>query len=280
MDAFTAWTRCTRRTRHHGAGRAAARSAAARACDCRRALPLWSDARCRLAASSTVVPQIGGPQQQAAFDPFLDDLEARTFRFFWETANPKNGLVPDRYPTPSYASIAAVGFGLTAYPIGADRGYISRAAAGERVLATLRFFSRAANEHGFFYHFLDMSTGERANDSEVSTVDTALLLAGVLFCQSYFNTQDPQDVKIRKLADQIYRRVDWTWAQPRAARGGTRVDPGTGVHRRRLARLQRGDARVPARDGFPHPPHRPAGLGVVDQGLRRITGARSTVRRT
>jgi hypothetical protein len=118
--------------------------------------------------------------QQAAFAPFLDDLEARTFRFFCgRPRDPKNGLVPERYPTPSYASIAAVGFGLTAYPIGADRGYIPRAAAGERVLATLRFFARAANQHGFFYHFLDMNTGERANDSEVSTVDTALLLAGV-----------------------------------------------------------------------------------------------------
>jgi hypothetical protein len=215
MDAFPAWIRWNRRTLQQGGS-----------CGRRRvALPLELAIAAGLflcglipgaasAASATTDPQLGEPQQ-VALDPFLDDLEARTFRFFWETANPKNGLVPDRYPTPSYASIAAVGFGLTAYPIGADRGYISRAAAGERVLATLRFFARAANEHGFFYHFLDMSTGERANASEVSTVDTALLLAGVLFCHSYFNTHDPQDVKIRKLADQIYRRVDWTWAQPR-----------------------------------------------------------------
>ncbi len=150
------------------------------------------------------------------FDPFLTDLEERTFRFFWDTANPKNGLIPDRYPTPSFASIAAVGFGLTAYPIGVERGYISRVAARQRVLATLRFFVKTApNEHGFYYHFLDMRTGQRANDSEVSTVDTALLLAGVLFCQSYFDTQQPQEIQIRKLADELYRRVDWTWAQPR-----------------------------------------------------------------
>jgi hypothetical protein len=150
------------------------------------------------------------------FDPFLGDLEERTFRFFWETANPKNGLIPDRYPTPSFASIAAVGFGLTAYPIGVERGYITRAEARQRALVTLRFFLKAPNEHGFYYHFMDMKTGERANDSEVSTVDTALLLAGVLFCQSYFDSQNPREIEIRKLADEIYRRVDWTWAQPRA----------------------------------------------------------------
>ena len=149
------------------------------------------------------------------FDPFLTDLEERTFRFFWDTANPDNGLIPDRYPTPSFASIAAVGFGLTAYPIGVERGYITRAAARQRVLTTLRFFVHAPNQHGFFYHYLDMTSGKRANESEVSTVDTALLLAGVLFCQSYFDTQNPREIEIRKLADELYRRVDWTWAQPR-----------------------------------------------------------------
>ena len=153
--------------------------------------------------------------QTVLFDPFLADLEERTFRFFWETANPENGLVPDRYPTPSFASIAAVGFALTAYPIGVERGYITRAQARQRVLATLRFFMHAPNQHGFFNHFLDMKTGARANDSEISTVDTSLLLAGVLFCESYFEGQDPRERQIRKLADQLYRRVDWTWAQPR-----------------------------------------------------------------
>jgi hypothetical protein len=153
--------------------------------------------------------------QAVLFDPFLSELEERTFHYFWETANPKNGLIPDRYPTPSFASIAAVGFGLTAYPIGVERHYVTRAEARDRVLATLRFFQHAPNEHGFFYHFLDMRSGARANDSEVSTVDTSLLIAGVLLCESYFDTPDPGDVEIRGLADRIYRRVDWTWAQPR-----------------------------------------------------------------
>lgn len=169
--------------------------------------------------AATPEPQLGaaihGPQEPL-FDPFLNDLEQRTFHYFWDTANAKNGLIPDRYPNTPFASIAAVGFGLTAYPIGVERGYISRAAARERVLATLRFFASAANEHGFFYHFMDMRSGARASDSEVSTVDTALLLAGMIFCESYFDTQDPQDVEIRRLTDEIYRRVDWTWAQPRA----------------------------------------------------------------
>ena len=157
----------------------------------------------------------GEAHEPPGLDPFLTDLEARTFRYFWETANPKNGLVPDRYPTPSFASIAAVGFGLTAYPIGVERGYISRSAAQRRVLATLRFFATAENEHGFFYHFIDMQSGARAGGSEVSTVDTALLLAGVLFCESYFDSADPLDIEIRRLTEEIYRRVDWTWAQAR-----------------------------------------------------------------
>jgi hypothetical protein len=158
-------------------------------------------------------------------DPFLIDLEERTFHFFWDTANPKNGLVPDRFPTPSYSSVAAVGFALTAYPAGVERGYVTRKQARKRVLATLRFFRTAPQGHGvkgmtgykgFFYHFLDMKTGQRFEDSELSTVDTAIFLAGALFCQSYFDGTDAEEVEIRRLADEIYRRVDWRWAQPRA----------------------------------------------------------------
>lgn len=157
-------------------------------------------------------------------DPLLDDLHARTFRFFWDTANPKNGLVPDRYPTPSFSSVAAVGFALTAYPIGVERGYVDRDAARQRVLTTLRFLRDApqgpeargnTGYKGFFYHFLDMETGERFERTELSTVDTALLLAGVLFCQTYFDRDHPDEVAIRALADDIYARVDWRWAQVR-----------------------------------------------------------------
>ncbi len=164
------------------------------------------------------------PGASGVLDPFFGELQERTFRFFWETGNPQNGLIPDRYPTPSYSSIAAVGFGLTTYPVGVERGYVTRPQARQRVLATLRFLAAApqsaeargvAGYRGFFYHFVDMKTGERFEDSELSTVDTAILLAGALFCQSYFDGADPEEVEIRALVDTIYRRVDWQWAQPK-----------------------------------------------------------------
>jgi len=155
--------------------------------------------------------------QTPLLDPFFDDLEKRTFSFFWDSANPANGLIPDRYPGPSWSSIAGVGFALTAYPIGVERGYVTRDAARDRALATLRFFAAETEKHGFFYHFLDMKDGERRNHSEVSTVDTALLLAGVLMCESYFDGKDAREREIRRLAEKIYRRVDWTWAEPFSA---------------------------------------------------------------
>lgn len=169
----------------------------------------------------------------------LEDLSERTFRFFWETANPENGLVPDRYPSPSFSSIAAVGFGLTAYPIGVQRGYITREAARERTLKTLLFFwnapqgpepDGAAGYKGFFYHFLNMETGARYAHSELSTVDTALLLCGVLFAQSYFTADNPGEARIRDLAEKVYSRVDWPWAQANAGGITLAWRPETGFH--------------------------------------------------
>src|SRR6185437_9243125 len=184
------------------------------------------------ASVATPAPATTGAAPQAktvtsAAAPSLDDIEHRTFEFFWQTANPENGLVPDHWPLGNepFASIAAVGFGLTAYPIGVERGWITRAQAGERVLATLRFFANApqgASEdddsgyHGFYYHFLDMQTGQRyARWVEVSTVDTTWLMAGVLFDETYFDQDNPQEREIRKLAEKLYADVDWTWAQVR-----------------------------------------------------------------
>ncbi|MEO8349336.1 MAG: glucoamylase family protein, partial [Acidobacteriota bacterium] len=172
-------------------------------------------------AAPTRAPSATAPR--VAKDELLDTVEERTFRYFWDLTNPENGLVPDRWPTPSFSSVAAVGFGLTAYGVGVERGYVTREEARRRVLATLRFFSSApqgpsstgvTGYKGFFYHFLDMKTGERYRDVELSTIDTTLLLGGVLFCQSYFDRDDAEEGEIRFLADAIYRRVEWDWAQP------------------------------------------------------------------
>jgi hypothetical protein len=155
-------------------------------------------------------------------DPFVNNLQRRTFRFFWRTANAENGMMPDRFPSPSFASIAGVGFALTAYVVGVERGYISRAQARLRTLRTLRFLAQLpqgpeedgnAGYRGFYYHFLHMHNGERFGTTELSTVDTALLLGGVLLAQTYFDTDTRSEREIRRLAEQIYARVDWVWAQ-------------------------------------------------------------------
>jgi hypothetical protein len=163
------------------------------------------------------------PSPVGTDDAFLDTLQHRTFGFFWETTNPANGLVLDRWPTPSFSSVAAVGFGLTAYPVGIERGYITREQGIERVLTTLRFLWNApqgsqpagvTGYRGFFYHFLDVQTGHRFERVELSTIDTALMLGGALFCQEYFNRDDPREAEIRALADSLYLRVEWNWIDP------------------------------------------------------------------
>ncbi len=168
---------------------------------------------------------------------FIDSLEARTFRFFWDLSNPETGLTPDRAPSKSFASVSATGFALTAYPIGVERGWVSREAAAERVRNTLRFFwtapqdttrSGATGYRGFFYHFLDADSGTRFADVELSTVDTALFLAGALFCASYFTGPGPGEAEIRALADSLYFRADWTWAQVRPPAIGHGWDPENG----------------------------------------------------
>ena len=167
----------------------------------------------------------------AAESAFIDTLSRRTFDFFWETTNPRNGLTPDRWPSKSFSSVAAVGFALTAYPIGVERGWVTRDAARERVLTTLRFFWTApqgpqqtgvTGHHGFFYHFLDMETGRRFDRVELSTIDTALLLAGALTCREYFSGDTPGDREVRSLADSLYARADWQWA----SNGGAVVNMG------------------------------------------------------
>jgi hypothetical protein len=194
---------------------------------CRRARRRWvafaaiflaaALSACNTGGTTGVVP----PAPDYRTDPFLDTVETRTFRWFWDTTNPKNGLVPDRWPTRSFSSVAAIGFGLTAYVVGVERGYVTRAEAAARARTTLDFLYHApqgsgstgvTGYKGFFYHFLDMDTGLRFQTVELSTIDTSLLLAGVLTCREYFSGTDPDEAAIRALADSLYARVDWQWA--------------------------------------------------------------------
>lgn len=146
-------------------------------------------------------------------EALLDTIQRQTFEFFAREVNPKNGLIPDRAhnqrrgSTRAPASIAAVGFALTAYPVGVERGWMDYATAYELTRRTLySFLHDIPHEHGFFYHFLNMTTGERAGKSELSPIDTALFLAGALFAAEYFDKPE-----VRELAQAIYERVDFEW---------------------------------------------------------------------
>jgi len=159
-------------------------------------------------------------QENSNLDFSLDDLHQRTFNFFWELADPQSGLTPDRWPTKSFSSIAAMGFGFTAYIIGVENGFVTRDEAAIRVLKTLKFIQNLpqgetqegiAGYKGFFYHFLDMQTGMRFKNVELSTIDTGLLMAGILSCMSYFDNDDETESQIRAIADALYRRVEWDW---------------------------------------------------------------------
>jgi hypothetical protein len=167
-----------------------------------------------LAASFLAIPgvQARSADEASAAPPFLDSLEQRGIEYFIATADPKTGLVPDRAAATGtdaspVASSAATGFGLTALCIGVERGWLDRAAAAGQVRRTLRtLYFTAPCEHGFYYHFMDKTTCRRAWQSEVSSIDTALLVAGVLTARQYFG-----DPEIKDLATKIYDRVDWPW---------------------------------------------------------------------
>ena len=204
------------------------------------------DRRCllRAAASGAILSPVdlvaatpAGPGRTSRLPALFDDIERRTFAWFWDIGRADNGLVPDRWPGPSFCSIAAVGFALTAYPIGVERGWISRSAARERTLATLRFFDRApqgeaatgvSGHHGFFYHFLDMATGLRYRDCELSSVDSTWLFMGMLFAAGWFDGTDPGEAEIRRLATDIVERADWPWFQRGRASVSMGWHPGRG----------------------------------------------------
>ena len=158
-------------------------------------------------------------------DVELEILQRESFGYFLHETNPANGLVIDKTAPDWPASIAATGLALASYPVAVERGFMTRAAAVDRTLATLRFFWNsphgpepdATGYKGFYYHFLDMRTGRRAWQCELSTIDSALLLAGALAAGRYFEADTPDEREIRTLADAMYRRADWPWAQNRGA---------------------------------------------------------------
>lgn len=169
-------------------------------------------------SASLAVPIIGAQTTGEASglkpedDAFLDELERANFRYFWEQGDDQTGLVKDRCNVRVddkgiVASVAAVGFGLTAICIAHERGYIAPAEAVKRVVATLHFlWEKMPTHRGFFYHFAHSKTGERMWDSEISSIDTAILLCGVLTCREHFRRAE-----ITRFANDILNRVEWTW---------------------------------------------------------------------
>jgi hypothetical protein len=171
----------------------------------------------------------------------MEALQRESFDYFVHNVNPLNGLIADKTQPGSPASIAAVGLALSSYPVGVERGFVGRAVAVQRTLATLRFFhdsvqgvgADATGYQGFYYHFLDMVSGKRVWNSELSTIDSALLLAGMLTAAAYYSDDAADEREIRELADALYRRADWNWAR----NGGATVThgwrPGNGFLRYR-----------------------------------------------
>ncbi len=163
-------------------------------------------------------------------DHALAKLESDTFKYFLHEIHPKTGLTADSTRKGSPSSIAVIGFALTVYPIAVERHYLLRAEAIKRTLTKLRFFYHgpdgegpdAIGRKGFYYHFLDMKTGRRAWQSEVSTIDTAILILGALTAAQYFDRDTEEERELRQIANKLYQRVDWQWAQ----HGGSTITHG------------------------------------------------------
>lgn len=154
-------------------------------------------------------------------EALLDGIEHAAFGYFRQTVNPANGLVADTTRPHSPCSIAVVGFALSVYPVAIERGWMSRGEGLELSLAALRFFRDSDQSgapdstgyKGFYFHFLDMQSGARVWRSELSMIDTALLIAGALAARAYFDAETAQEAALREVADQLYRRIDWRWSQ-------------------------------------------------------------------
>jgi hypothetical protein len=175
------------------------------------ASPLATIAGCGKRAPQSFVEPSGAPYE-GTDDQLLDEIQRATFNFFWDEASPNTGQVKDRAlangnDSKKMASIAATGFGLTSLCIGDQREYGKHPEILERVRKTLRFLANdLPNEHGFFYHFIHIDSGQRWEKCELSSIDSSLLYCGVLTARQYFADQE-----IKDLATKIYERVDWPW---------------------------------------------------------------------
>ncbi|MBS1689348.1 MAG: hypothetical protein JSS96_11525 [Bacteroidetes bacterium] len=157
---------------------------------------------------------------QGTDEEMLLRLQQETFAYFIKEVNPDNGLVADKTEPGAPCSIAAVGFAISSYIVGIERGFMTREDGISRILTVLRFFANshhgpepdATGYKGLYYHFLDMKTGKRAWQSELSTIDTAFLIAGILTAANYFTGDSKEEQEIRDLGDAMYKRVDWQWA--------------------------------------------------------------------
>jgi hypothetical protein len=194
--------------------------------------------------SPTSVPVSATPHPFATDDDFLEYLQQTAFDYFWYETNPENGLIRDRSDPACDASVASMGFGLSAVCIAVDHGWLSRAQAAARVRRTLETLwekpqgpglTGTIGYRGWFYHFLDMGTALRSGTSELSSIDTALLLAGVLDTEQYFSGPLPDEAAIRQLAQAIYARVDWAWMMHEGSTVGMGWRPESGFIQNRWA---------------------------------------------
>ena len=206
----------------------------------------------------------------------LAELRQVNFKYFLDQYNDRTGLIADKTEPASPASIAAVGLGLSAYIVGVERNLISRSEAVRRTLKVLRFFhaspqgteADATGYKGFYYHFLLMETGRRAWKCELSTIDTAILLAGVLTAASYFYRGDAEETEIRKLANDLYARVDWKWAQNGEKHNLSWLESRVGLSSIPVEQgVQRSPYLVHPSPGFPNFSNTPRRLSRMDLDL-------------
>ncbi len=213
--------------------------------------PMISRALAQKPETVVVSPEFAAVPLNPDEEQLLEEMEKANFQFFWEQANPQTGLIKDRSTVREtdnsiVASIAATGFGLTAICIAQKRGYVSETDARERVILLLRFlWEKMPHHRGFFFHFANVQTGERIWDSEISSIDTAILLCGILTCRAHFRSS-----QITHLATDIFNRVEWTWLSEDTNLLPHGWTPGQRVSSLSLERLQRADDDVSAGSGL------------------------------